>query len=63
MPQPSRQQPQSLEVTIVFEPTRAAPEVLHRAYGAVLPLPRRTFPHRQRGAALGWYQTAEGSRR
>jgi hypothetical protein len=63
MPRPFRQQPPTLEMTIVFEPTRAAPEILHRAYDAVLPLPRRTLPGRPQGATSGMPQAAEGSRR
>jgi hypothetical protein len=63
MPQPSRPQPQPLEVTIMFEPTRAAPEVLHGAYDAVLPRPHRRLRCQSQGAAHGLLQAAEGSSR
>jgi hypothetical protein len=61
MPQPSHQPPQSLEVIIVFEPTRTAPEVLRQAYSVILPTPRRTLARRQQGAARKLNHAAEGS--
>ena len=62
MPQPSHQPPQPLEVMIVFEPTRAAPEVQHEAYSVVLPTPRRTLARQQQGADRRPEHAADGSR-
>jgi hypothetical protein len=42
MSDPARQTATPLEVTVMYEPTRATSEVLHAAYAAVLPAPRRT---------------------
>ena len=49
MSDPPRQAATPLEITVMYEPTRVASEVLHAAYAAVLPIPRRTtvarLPH------------------
>jgi hypothetical protein len=41
MPKRARKQPMTLEVHIMFEPNREAPQLLHQAYTFLLPIARR----------------------